>query len=468
MTTRSKPFRCVALAAFLSIGVGLIWGVAFLFSISIAESTFSSFDGAITLCFTRNGTPVVRLGVSYDTAVYHDLDGNVFDVSSSNLTYTGSLSSAADSENHSFRPPWSKRVKNLNISYYAGENWFWVCDDQYPCHCYLVGYDKLSKTKIGYLGRNGFQPDEPAKEEQFLIDVQTGVRDVILGGFDTGERDSRTYFLLTTEGVVGLYPKDRTVELVMKNDDLVSGTFVDVPETDSETAPNKAKLRTGILLRTSDRVLVFDPQQEKEIRSYVLPEELRSGTLTFVPLPDGQALVSKEKGDYNFHYELFWIDTAGKIVKQQEVDLHRWSKWDALDPWVPAFYCPSPGTLAGVLFCYPWGVANSETLGYGAALGKALGMLWPVLVLLWIVSGGLAVLCYRRHRRYGLEWTWVWVGFVFLFGVPAYLGYLAHRTWSARLPCPNCGELAPRDREACLACHEKFPAPALKGTEVFA
>jgi hypothetical protein len=58
--------------------------------------------------------------------------------------------------------------------------------------------------------------------------------------------------------------------------------------------------------------------------------------------------------------------------------------------------------------------------------------------------------------------------FVLLFGVPAYLGYLAHRQWPGRRACPNCGRLAPRDRPACFACGRNFPSPAMKGIEVFA
>jgi hypothetical protein len=55
---------------------------------------------------------------------------------------------------------------------------------------------------------------------------------------------------------------------------------------------------------------------------------------------------------------------------------------------------------------------------------------------------------------------------VLLFGVPGYLGYLAHRAWPARLACPNCGRLAPRDRPACFLCGHDFPAPAAKGIEI--
>jgi hypothetical protein len=62
----------------------------------------------------------------------------------------------------------------------------------------------------------------------------------------------------------------------------------------------------------------------------------------------------------------------------------------------------------------------------------------------------------------------MWTIFVLLFGLPAFFGYLAHRAWPARLPCPHCGQRVPRDRAACFACNREFPPPAAKGIEVFA
>jgi hypothetical protein len=80
----------------------------------------------------------------------------------------------------------------------------------------------------------------------------------------------------------------------------------------------------------------------------------------------------------------------------------------------------------------------------------------------------LAVLCFRRHRRYGLSWPGAWAVLVFLLGVPGFLAYLAHRAWPPRIACPACGKPAPRDRETCLACGKPFAPPAPQGTEVFA
>ena len=129
---------------------------------------------------------------------------------------------------------------------------------------------------------------------------------------------------------------------------------------------------------------------------------------------------------------------------------------------------PSCGTLAALISINPWMNQDlRDSVDYSVALAKALSEMWDVLLLTGIIGIILACLCYRRQRKYGLPWTVPWMAFVLLFGVPAYLGYLFHRSWPARLPCPSCGQPAPRDRSACLACGRDFPPPALKGIEVF-
>jgi hypothetical protein len=109
-----------------------------------------------------------------------------------------------------------------------------------------------------------------------------------------------------------------------------------------------------------------------------------------------------------------------------------------------------------------------RAMDYSTALWQALQDVRLLLLINGVISVIVAFLCYRRQRKYGLPWTWAWVAFVLLFGLPAYFGYLAHRAWPARLPCPNCGKRVPRDRPACFACGREFPPPALKGIEVFA
>ena len=111
---------------------------------------------------------------------------------------------------------------------------------------------------------------------------------------------------------------------------------------------------------------------------------------------------------------------------------------------------------------------EEKEFSYSAALGIYFRINWPAFLLVCIISALLAFFCHRRQRRYALPWTRVWTALVFLFGVPAFLGYRFHRRWTVLDDCPQCKKKVPRDREACAACGQSFPPPEQKGIEVFA
>jgi hypothetical protein len=107
---------------------------------------------------------------------------------------------------------------------------------------------------------------------------------------------------------------------------------------------------------------------------------------------------------------------------------------------------------------------------YFEGLGRRLTDNATALLVVYAVAAGLALLCYRRLARYGAGRAErvVWPAFVFLLGLPGWVGFRFARPWPVREPCPACGAAAPRDRTACAACGAEFPPPSLKGTEVFA
>ena len=106
--------------------------------------------------------------------------------------------------------------------------------------------------------------------------------------------------------------------------------------------------------------------------------------------------------------------------------------------------------------------------GYASAFAEIVGDFW-LMYLLTGISGIVSVALCRRHAaRMGNSPSISWMVFVFLFGIPGFLGYLWHRRWPIRLECPACGTDAPRDRENCARCGTLFPAPAPNGLEIFA
>ncbi len=475
MTIRIERFRYLALAIILSVGAGLIWGVVFAFGFGIVNSIISSHDVREELVFTHDETPIIQsyAGNNYGARTYRTLDGKPVEIAHYDLEHGARLSGPVNRRKRFFNLSWSQRIVDMRDDSYGPEKWYFICDGELHGRGYVVGYDKVAKAKIGYIGRNGFRSDEPPREEQFPVDGRKisrhGIRSLILYGVNM--RDFRdTKYLLTDDGLIQINLKKRTVKNVWKETNLISAANLYDMRMVKTTSAKKISF-PAILLRMPDRVLVFDPSG-KEIQTYLLPAELRNDSLTFIPLKGDKALVHKS---FHHHNELLWIDTAGKIVEHRRVDLReRAGLGRTAQSFVGFIGVPSIGVFVGTAVCYPWG-AETESLGYWAALSKGLQMLgkgihiyWPVFLFAGVISVILAVLCYRRQRKYGLPWTWVWTVFVLLFGVPAYLGYLAHRSWPVRLPCASCGRPAPRDREACFSCNHDFPAPKPKGIEVFA
>jgi hypothetical protein len=113
-------------------------------------------------------------------------------------------------------------------------------------------------------------------------------------------------------------------------------------------------------------------------------------------------------------------------------------------------------------------VNNGIQPDFHTALARALADGWAALLAVYLFSTVLAVLAYRRQKRYALPGAGAWATFVFLFGVPGWLAYRWHRHWPVLEACGECHRPAPRDRESCAACGRVFAPPPLTGTEVFA
>ena len=113
---------------------------------------------------------------------------------------------------------------------------------------------------------------------------------------------------------------------------------------------------------------------------------------------------------------------------------------------------------------------TDQVQSYPAAVAATLEAFWPSLLADLVVSSVLALIAWRRSRSFGLSRREqvAWGVFVLLLGVPAYAGFLLFRRWPNREPCPHCHVRSARDRATCAECGTRFPAPSLKGIEIFA
>jgi len=99
---------------------------------------------------------------------------------------------------------------------------------------------------------------------------------------------------------------------------------------------------------------------------------------------------------------------------------------------VPA---PLP-SLANVTFAHAAILWPDPQLSYYALMFDGFRNSWPALVALSLFAGALVWLADRRLRNHRLPRSYVWLTFVFLFGLPGYIGFLLHRKWPVKEPVP--------------------------------
>jgi hypothetical protein len=385
---------------------------------------------------------------------------------------------------------WNRRLRKLEGPTEFPVAWYFLHDGKRQGHGCFVGYDKRSRHAVGYIGRNGFTADAPAPDDQFPIggdDIMMPF-DPLLRQYFLGERPYAlfpgitqadvdeliqpwTTYLLADDGLVQINLQERTVQYLRKDSNILSAAMAIRP------TPLRAKSvglaeglpRNAILLRNVDRVEQIN-LRGKSTKTYPLPEELQNLNLLWHELQDGTVLVRTGYGPGIWNNELFWIDNNGKIVRHEKIELNQRTGRPGIIEDIGTFVIGiCPGLLVAIVLAVPSEYTPiSRSLDYSVALAQVFADVWPILATMSAVACALALLCYRRQRKYGQPNAWGWAAFVLLLGVPGYLGYLAHRAWPTRLPCFHCGKSAPRDRSACFTCGRDFPPPSPKGIEVFA
>ncbi len=234
-----------------------------------------------------------------------------------------------------------------------------------------------------------------------------------------------------------------------------------------------ATMARALAVRTADRVLIRGPNGET-LRSWPIPADLRDTDLIWYELPHGQALVNRirpaDAGTNVQHHILDWVDASGRFDRHAELDV-QWSAPPMLGRYeqsLYALYMPMPWLMVLVML-----VVRSATAAGGAPSGElpplssTLAATWPGLLALVVVSGILTWLCVRRQARYA-ESGWVWPVFVFLWGLPGWVGYRFGRHWPALERCADCGRPAPVNHAACQRCDTPLPTPAPRDVEIFA
>ncbi len=508
MTPERRPIlRLLLLAVLLGLGIQVValsvggWGVSVTRQFGSREGRSENFTVLI------DGTPVI---VSRSLADHYDEEGRTLEgepVPRERLDRTAygvSLNDSSQKLKQFGRPDWSNRLVAFSDCRNPAEFWLFVHTGRAQGQGYFEGYDSETKFRVGYIGRNGPTNTKPPPEERFVVDgrqltrsghlASDGTHNVVYdtyhfsSGYRTYVSDERvelsvppwSAYLRCGKELVEVNLREQTVRTVRVFDKpftigLGRQTYP-IDEEDKYKSPDFDEFpwcREHLLIRTLDRITLLDPRSDAE-KVYQIPEAARGSRAYLYQLADGTGIlhVSRRSKGGITSADIYWIDGTEKVLRDAHLELVtgrpptdprlKAARASLIAP-VPAVWTVSSFVMKPLSF-----VKSGRDPSYSAALARSLRESWPALLISFAITAVAVWWCAKWQKQHAADWTRTWVVFVVLFGLPALLGYLLHRTWPPRVECPTCKEPAPRDRLSCAACEADFPEPAPKGIEVFA
>lgn len=241
--------------------------------------------------------------------------------------------------------------------------WYFLDDGARHGRGYFVGYDSQSKLRVGFIGRNGFRPDQPPAEDWFPMDgaiLASGMafarRNVMSSYYyayiyeDSREFPAWKVDMISGTQLLEVDLRSGVVTALMESPDLIA---VGIVETASESKAAEEESppvhrHQSLIVRTTDRVLVFNAPGKQQA-AYSLPEGLGERDITFYEIGAGRALVSAYRvlPDHKSRVEVSWIDASGKVSQQAEGTLGKGNpRYEENEAWTAALIVPAPLALA--------------------------------------------------------------------------------------------------------------------------
>lgn len=505
MNSRIQTWPRLAAAIVVAIAVGTIWAVLLLWIGYFATQFRKSAQVYERIEVGRDGTPLIetRSSTNWLDVTYRTLDGRPIEFDSGKALPGASFPQPIKPPGL-YEPaiPWSSRIAGLSDNQRPPIAWYLLRDAERIGHAYFVGYDRFSKLCVGYISRGGYTRAMPARDQWFDVGrrqldwaggVIASMGQVNFGGEPYGyagvpideERAMAMWkaYLIDEDRLIEVDLRARNFRPVYQASGLLATALLyeASPKGAAPPAPEEAagagmepstKLRPRVALRTTESIVIVDPATDNK-REYILPESLREKSLSAYALPSGELLAVS--GKYNFQpgdtAELSWIRPDGSISQKKEVSLGRFDEAsEHLMAWLATPMAPIPAGWATVLSVVaPIAMLQDhKAASYADALAQ--GLRFAGLPFLTVVLFGalLAWLTVRLQRKYYRPSSSVWVPFVFLCGLPGFFAYLIEYRRPNLEACSKCGQIVPRDRDACADCNTEFAPPSPVPTEIFA
>ncbi|MDR3633485.1 MAG: hypothetical protein P4L84_06595 [Isosphaeraceae bacterium] len=491
---KSSLPRHLLLAALLAAGFGTLWAVLVgWLGIVIQEArTGKTRPPRETIVVTTDGTPVIQ-SVSFDDlsrTTYRDVNGREHAPITQNDQAIAMYLYGERSGPHRLlsHADWRTRIKIFMDEREPAAVWYFVHDGNPQGSGYFVGYEHTSNRLIGYIGRSGFRAERPPPGERISVRGNLALNyeywsSATLTIYNANARGARPDRWDVPPRLVHV-PSGNSLRLVDLDARTVTTAFeapapivsVSVP-TLSSYAGSKSTKEQPILVWSGDKIYKLN-HQYRVIGTFTVPADVnRSTTVTWYETESGQSVVEYVRtpkagpgrvGDVT-PPTVSMIAADGAIRQSFEVTLR--SGADRINEEATSrllgFALPAPAILAGAVLTM---AMENPAFGPATARGGLLKQALPALATVLVISSILAAVVWRQGRVFGFSQREqiAWAVFVLLFGVPAFAGFLLHRRWPAREPCPHCHVRSARDRDACTECGTPFPEPTLKGTEIFA
>ncbi len=482
-------------AATLSAGFGMIWLVLALlcggFALEAWNGPEREWPPTEELVIKADGTPLIKSWPrgNPQVAAYRDLTGGPQAHPQASETADAVYLAGGPWTQSSWLSElgWESRLNAFVEPEQPGTIWYFVHDGMRDGGGYFAGYDRSSNRLVGYIAESGFRADPPGPKEQIPIQSTRmriipswGPSQCLIWQGRVAVKEPPNSRIAPSRVYVPSGNRLRLVDLRTRTvrtafeakEPIVSFEFPARGSSSSEPPSRKP----AIVIRTASNIFVLNSDHDI-IRTFTIPGDSQNAhTVYWYELRDGQALAEFRSGRRTDGMEniepltLYRIAADGSTQGQTELTLRSgmliWSR--QRESTLVTYAFPSPlilpveQTLMGLI------IDGSGSLS--AALGTMLGTFWPSLLAVNVLALVLAIAAWRRARAFALPGAHqvAWVVFVFLLGVPGYVGYRLHRRWPPRAACLSCHARVPHDRVVCAACKSPFPAPELKGIEIFA
>lgn len=322
--------------------------------------------------------------------------------------------------------------------------WYFVSNVDRPGWGYIIGFDSITKQRLGYFGTKGFRKSVPPLSEQFDGTQSAEPAPWGLVGnrfaepqlYGAGPQNFAAVAPLVISGGtpwrISFYPWQLN-KLIDRND--VLSAAIHFPRSSligQESEHPDKSVSSQFVLRTADRVLLLNSKAEK-IQEWKLPPQAADQASTFALLDDETLLAIQQRPiQYpvsQVEYFLTWVTPADEVTRTERflVEYPEQTMSIVLSAMrlsgCPLFIGLSDGFLLPIM----------STKSPQASYGQRLKQLFPVSMpwyLLAVLSATLSIILARRWgNRHHVPLHPAWTVIIALLGIPGYFGYRWHRHW---------------------------------------